>query len=127
MAVFRAPSSRGQPPWHRHYKSELLGKMHIPIEGVVPDLSSVVENTSLSGLDQLLKRSTTLRQQIVEIIYITTDQEDPAKLRLVMFTIVIVNGFSRNRRLESVASIGQLRKDILLNRAHCDLGLQIDY
>lgn len=94
---------------------------------MVPDLSSVVENTSLSGLDQLLKRSTTLRQQIVEIIYITTDQEDPAKLRLVMFTIVIVNGFSRNRRLESVASIGQLRKDILLNRAHCDLGLQIDY
>ena len=52
-------------------------KQHIPIEGMVPDLSSIVKNASLSGLDQLLQRSTSLRQQVVEIIYITTNQADP--------------------------------------------------
>lgn len=79
MAVFRGPSSRGQPPWHRHYKLELLGKKHIPIESVVPDLSRIVENASLSGLDQLLQGSASLGQEVVKIIYITTDHADPQK------------------------------------------------
>ena len=53
--------------------------MHIPIEGVVPDLSSIVENASLGRLDQLLQRSASLRQEVVKIIHITTDQTDPQR------------------------------------------------
>lgn len=47
------------------------------------------------------------------------------KLRLMVLTVVIVNGFSRNGWLESVASIGKLRKNILLDGAHYNFRLQL--
>lgn len=46
---------------------------------MVPDLSGIVENASLSGLDQLLQGSASLGQEVVKIIHITTDHADPRK------------------------------------------------
>lgn len=46
---------------------------------MVPDLSRIVENASLSGLDQVLQRSASLGQEVVKIIHITTDHADPRK------------------------------------------------
>lgn len=47
------------------------------------------------------------------------------KLRLMVLTVVIVNGFSRNGGLESVAGIGKLRENILLNGTHYNFRLQL--
>ena len=47
--------------------SQLLGK-YVPIEGMIPNLSSVIENASLSSLNQLFQGSASIGKQVIKII-----------------------------------------------------------
>lgn len=46
---------------------------HVPVEGVVPNLSSVVENASLGRLDQILEGNASFGEELVEIVDVATD------------------------------------------------------
>ena len=50
----------------------LVGGHAIPIESVVPHLSSIIEHTSSGSLDELFQRSSSLRKQVVEVVHIAT-------------------------------------------------------
>ena len=59
MAVFKGPSSSLLPLGHKHYTLKLVEEKYIPIERVIPNLSSIVENTTFGSLDQFFQRNTT--------------------------------------------------------------------
>ena len=46
---------------------------HVPVEGVIPNLSSVVEHASLGCLDQILEGNASFGEELVEIVDVATD------------------------------------------------------
>ena len=57
----------------------LVGRHAVPVEGVVPHLSGVVEDTSGGSLHQLVQRSTSLRKQVVEVVHVATHDSQKAQ------------------------------------------------
>ena len=87
--------------------------MYLPVERMVPDLSSIVKDTAFSSHNQFLQRNTAFGKQLVEIVHITIYYQEDMDLRLVMHTIMIVDGFLRDLGLQSITGIRQFRKDVV--------------
>ena len=73
---------------------------------MVPNLGSIVENASLSRFDQLLKGDSPFRDEFVQIIHVTKDQHCKSYgLRLMVLSVMVVDGFFRDMRLECITSV----------------------
>ena len=91
----------------------------VPVEGVVPDLGGVVEDASVGGLDELFEGGALERRsgrQLVEVV----------DIGLVVFAVVVFEGFGGQERFEIVGAEGELREFVchgvppsMRDCAHC--------
>lgn len=79
---------------------------------MIPNLSSIVKNTTFSSLDKILKRCITFGKHLIKVIHITRYYGVSKNLRLMMHTIMIINSLFRDVRLKSITSIGKFRKGV---------------
>jgi hypothetical protein len=82
-----------------------LGAQGVPVESVVPALSSVVEDTTLASLDELLEG--------LVLIGSTLDQTvELGEITSVMLSIVELDRLRRDVRLQGILSVGELRQSV---------------